>query len=431
MAEPVARDFFADEADPVDQDFLHHLYRGSELLAAGDLPAARESLERALRLQPASHRGQSLLALSYFKLGMFDRAAGVYRALIDEHPADATLRVNLGLVHLKTVELDLAARCFESALDLNPGHKKALQYLGLAYLQKNDHARAREAFLRAGNEQMAARMAQALASGPLRDVAAEGLGALDGTHEPLRTVALEEPPQMRKEADEAWVVTQPARSFEDSAGTLGSFTDARKLELPPPGAFGLTTDLVGVEVMGEVFTRVDGLVAVIGDVKLVPELKRFRGQATDKPFGDGPRRMMRASGSGRLLVARGRQRFTALDLGGDPAYFREEVLWAFEESLVFENGRIPSRVGGDLHLVHLRGNGRLLLATDGLPRGVQVQKEHPLQVPPAQLVGWFGMLTPRVTTLSDEGGAAGPLVVVELTGDGHALVNVTESGAAS
>jgi len=42
-------------------------------------------------------------------------------------------------------------------------------------------------------------------------------------------------------------------------------------------------------------TRLDGLVASWGSVTMKPELKRFRGKATDKPFGDGPRRMLRAA----------------------------------------------------------------------------------------------------------------------------------------
>ena len=38
-----------------------------------------------------------------------------------------------------------------------------------------------------------------------------------------------------------------------------------------------------VHVRGEMLTRLDGLVASWGSVTMKPELKRFRGKATDKP----------------------------------------------------------------------------------------------------------------------------------------------------
>src|ERR1700677_411607 len=96
----IAPPAYADE-ETVDTDFVHHLVRGAELLQSGDPGEARGMLERALRLRPNNERGQNLLALSYFKLGQYDRAEQIYRVLIEEHPKDPTLRVNLGLVHVK------------------------------------------------------------------------------------------------------------------------------------------------------------------------------------------------------------------------------------------------------------------------------------------------------------------------------------------
>jgi len=65
--------------------------------------------------------------------------------------------------------------------------------------------------------------------------------------------------------------------------------------------------------------------------------------------------MLRASGEGRYVISREGRQFTALELADEPAYFREEILFAFEESILFENGRVPAKSGSDLHLVHLRG----------------------------------------------------------------------------
>jgi hypothetical protein len=149
--------------DPAaEEHFLGALYRGGELLATGKIIEAREHLEKAHELEPKNEKAQNLLGLTYFKLGLFDLAAHVYEQLVLENPTDPTLRVNLGLVFLKTNDLERSVREFETATDLEPGHKKAHNYLGLALAQKGDYARARDNFLLAGSEPMAEKMERAL-----------------------------------------------------------------------------------------------------------------------------------------------------------------------------------------------------------------------------------------------------------------------------
>jgi tetratricopeptide (TPR) repeat protein len=139
----------------VDADFLYHLYRGGELLAGGKNLEARDELERASHLKPRDEKGQNLLGLVYFKLGLLDRAIEIYDRLVQDNPGDATLRTNLGLVHLKAGQIPQAIQQLEAAIEVLPDHSKALNYLGLAYAQAHDHQRARHAFERAGNEAMA------------------------------------------------------------------------------------------------------------------------------------------------------------------------------------------------------------------------------------------------------------------------------------
>src|SRR5580700_6698532 len=141
-------------AEAVDEEFLYALYRGGELLAAGKVIEAKDHLERAFKLQPKNEKGQNLLGLTYFKLGLFDRAAEIYEMLVRENPADPTLRINLGLVYLKTSALQRAVREFEVATDLQPEHTKSHNYLGLALAQAGEYGRAREHFLLAGSDAM-------------------------------------------------------------------------------------------------------------------------------------------------------------------------------------------------------------------------------------------------------------------------------------
>ena len=602
------RIFDDDDSDLTEnQEFDQALAEGSEALQSGDAARARTLLEKGLRHKPRNQRARNLLGLSLFKLGELEKAESLYRGLIEDHPADPTLRVNLGLVFLKSGASSDAIRCFETALDLQPDHGKGQNYLGLALAQKGEHAKAREWFNLCGNLAMSDRMTAALQASPIRQVAEAAeqslssdqpfSSALDADKAAAPAVAhskaadersgvpgddiapeaelpqqaevveghLPTPPQVSK-----WVATAPASATPPSRpisyppsgdlgapatrslgripinskgpgpndspdlspprpdrniladahaaaalahdGALGSDTDENPpvavpvqtdepfAAAPPPGGqpdaaleaepevalageaapaataqttagharpddrlrahapadaparasepsptvalvaytnsrrlvvpvgeggFVIGSTELVIQVKGEMLTRLDGLVAGWGTAVMRPELKRFRGKATDKPFGEGARRMLRAAGDGRYVVAREGRCFTALELGDEPAYFREEILFAFEESLVFENGRVPSKSGTDLHLVHLRGRGKLLLVTVGSPRSVEVNRGEPLRIPMDQLVGWHGpLIQPRLVSIVDEAPELG--IALELSGEGRALVDAPE-----
>ena len=53
------------------------------------------------------------------------------------------------------------------------------------------------------------------------------------------------------------------------------------------GAFAVGAQGFSARVDGELLTRLEGLVAFTGALAFKPEMKRFRGRMTDKPFGDG------------------------------------------------------------------------------------------------------------------------------------------------
>jgi uncharacterized protein (AIM24 family) len=505
---------FADEEADVSQshEFDHALEQGTEALQRGDAALARNSLEKALRHKPRNQRARNLLGLSLFKLGELPRAEAIYRGLIEDHPADPTLRVNLGLVFLKSMASADAVRCFETALDLSPDHQKAQNYLGLALAQKGDLGRAREWFRKSGNTAMADRMSQALADSPVREVANEAERTLS-EEKPFRSALEKEPgtvptapsgapahhqtdkipamaaalatgtlpaaepatvvdlpaaagppeaaaPRTMPAFGTRWVATDPATPAAppvaprehatplgriaahgpspeaplastpgadlSDATALASYTSSTMLTMPASdGGFGIGPTEVLIQLKGEMLTRLDGLVASWGSVVMKPELKRFRGKATDKPFGEGARRMLRGSGEGRFIISREGRHFTALELGDEPAYFREEILFAFQESIVFENGRVPSRTGSDLHLVHLRGRGKLLLVTAGTPKAVEIIKGEPMRIPMDQLVGWHGpLIQPRLVPIVEEAPELG--VALELAGEGRALLDAPD-----
>ena len=90
---------------------------------------------------------------------------------------------------------------------------------------------------------------------------------------------------------------------------------------------------------------------------------------------------------------------------------------------MFENGRVPSDVAPDLDLVHLRGNGKVLLMLPGPMRSMEIASGRPVTVPMQNLVGWYGNLAPRIVALVPDEGRSSP-AGVELTGEGFALFAV-------
>jgi uncharacterized protein (AIM24 family) len=215
-----------------------------------------------------------------------------------------------------------------------------------------------------------------------------------------------------------------ARGLDTSVPALAELAPAVALSgadltqpfTPGSGSFSVVVD-------GELLTRLEGMVAFTGSLTFQPEMKRFRGRATDKAFGEGAARMVRAKGRGVLhLEPADKRGFLAVDLGEDSAYFRDEYVFAFEEPVMFENGRVPSDIAPDLDLVHLRGQGKVLLSLPGTLRSVPVRAEQGVTVPLTHLVGWQGNLTPRVVPLLKSTTGEVLRTAVELGGEGFALI---------
>lgn len=140
------------------EDFLFHLYRGSELLQEDRVAEAKGELETALSRSPSDAKSQHLLGIVYFRLGLYPHAIAIYERLVRLHPASVEPRVNLALSYLKTGQPALARVELERVVELSPTHARAWGYLGLACQRLGDVGRARDAFSRGGYEHMARRL---------------------------------------------------------------------------------------------------------------------------------------------------------------------------------------------------------------------------------------------------------------------------------
>jgi Flp pilus assembly protein TadD/uncharacterized protein (AIM24 family) len=228
-------------SDAANEDFLFHLYRGSELLQDNRVHDAKEELERALHLQPRDTKGQDLLAVVYFRLGMYPRAIAIYEQLRRRNARDTAILLNLALCYLKTGQPALARRDLEQLLQVNTNHGRAWGYLGLACERLGDLEQAQRAFEQGGHHAMARRMAErrgaaAVSTAPSADAAAPGRDAREVVAAAFEELDAGElsfelaEPVSDKEADakDDW------RSVE-----LGQVSSSRRMMTPPlPLAIG-------------------------------------------------------------------------------------------------------------------------------------------------------------------------------------------------
>ncbi len=353
----------------LEEEFQRLLARGEEASARGDLEPAREALEDALAIRSRDPKVLGLLGQVFYRLARYDDAAIAWQRLVDDNPVEPGARVNLGLAWMKARQYEEAIKQLRIALDLNPEHRKAAGYLGLAWLEVGQPAQARECFLRAGSEAMVARCDDLLrAPAEFRPELRAAEPAAEAPAGPAM-----EPPLAAVAAPVTAPVADPAVTFEpadapaapsgppptlaqlpasprppEAAGlpTLAGFAAARAVHGPAGQAFVADGANLTVNVHGELLCRLAGLAAWRGELAFAGEVKRFRGQSTDKPFGLPPEQMHRLAGDGLVVLRAAGRRFTVLELGGEAGYFREAVVFGFQEQVAFENGRLPSASGG-------------------------------------------------------------------------------------
>jgi uncharacterized protein (AIM24 family) len=394
---------------------------------------AKEALEQALTHQPQDEKSQDLLAGVYFRLGVYPRAIEIWGHLVDAYPDDPTLRVNLGLALFKTGQHDAALAHIHAALRIQPEHEKAWGYLGLIHWRRGQLEEARDAFLRGGQATMARRMEESLGrSNAAPAPAMDGAGG-DAVAPVVREPA-EEERGVRSAADEAMArfeaeevpleVEASAASVAASAGPWQTRAPGeeplplvhrrvhRTAAAAPDGLASLLGSWVGtvpegaslavagsghllVRAVGTVCCRLDGLAATQGSFRTTVVRRQVRGRELEEILGgDSP--LMRWHGPvGGLLVPPEGRRFVAFRLAHDDTlHVREASLFAFDEGVSWETGRLPSAGGDPVVVTQLSGGGAVVLWLDTAPTAVAVREGEETRVDPARVLGWTGRLLP-------------------------------------
>lgn len=393
--------------DVAQEDFLFHLYRGSELLQENRVLEAKEELEFALTMQPSDPKGQDLLGAVYFRLGHYPRAIQIYEQLEVGFPNDTSIKVNLALAFLKTGQPEQARRALQDATRINPEHRRAWGYLGLALQKLGELDQAQIAFERGGHELMARRVTErrqritipvpphavSTVDANVRSVAETAFSELDAGE--LRFALAETGPA--RSPDGPWHtvepgnagrgpgVTPPAPSVHETATMppqplISPAAASTRLVPPPlqpvdeigdapaaerhsaktaPPMLALPDDhTMAMHSSGALLVRatddmpfaarLDALRVVSGPVATRVLHRRTRDTDASDVLGGIGSPVVRITGKATLaLGARPGHRLLPFALQDELAFVREEALLGFELTLVYENGRIAVDAPGE------------------------------------------------------------------------------------
>ena len=421
------------------EDFLFHLYRGSELLQDNCVAEAKEELELALRVQPQDVEGQGLLGVVYFRLGLYPRAIEIYQEIIRARPDEISPRVNLALSFLKTGQSQLAREALEEVTTRVPDHVRAWGYLGLAHERLGDIDKARLAFERAGQPHLVRRMQQLLDQqtalresehpperAEVRAAAADAVQELEND-EPGFSHAKTEATSSKAARAGRWRAVEPGEevpaaprrrpsltgrfgpavpavpepveltrsSLIPATGSDKAHSIRAQVEGPEPVvAPGRRSALIEVsEAWAVRSAAVRGLIASGPAFTHSPISRRMRGRDLDEPLGGPGSPWVRVVGRGQVLVGAAPEReLVALELAGSFVYVRESCLVGFAGSAQHENGRLPTGGGEPVAMVQITGHGTVLVETRKPPRVLEVTEHQKLAVRADDVVGWIGRL---------------------------------------
>jgi Flp pilus assembly protein TadD/uncharacterized protein (AIM24 family) len=450
------------------EPFEQHLVSGGELLRQDRVREARAEFETALRLRPDEPKALGLLGLALFRLAAFRDAAPVYEKLVQRNPSDSSLRLNLGLVYLKTGDASRAIVELTRSRELDPSQTRAVSYLGLAHARNGEYDRAYQAFLQAGQSDLAREMEQylseeqkayiqSLVRTPAPERASDAYEAVDVDQVHAPPVAETPPPAdtpfsrpptapplipepsgvVAEESRERSAVSLAVESAAPSAAAataatrtaaghqpplpLSEFATARLIR-PEDGDHALEIGAGGmllVRVNGKMMSRTEGVVVSGGDLAYEPATRRVRGQQTGEPFGSDGRLLFHVSGKGHLVAAPGGDHFAAVVLDDDILYLREDLVYAFEDALRWENGNVPGSAAA-IRMVQLRGSGAVAFRSARPLLSVKLAPERVLYVDADSLAGWIGRVVPRLVAPAAGGKASAPFV--ECSGEGVILL---------
>jgi uncharacterized protein (AIM24 family) len=158
--------------------------------------------------------------------------------------------------------------------------------------------------------------------------------------------------------------------------------------------------------------------------KITALVRRMRNHSLDEPLGGAEAPLVSLAGSGQLALgpAGPEERLIAFRMDGDFLFLREAALVGFEETLMYENGRLAAFEGEAVALVQLRGRGSVVLGAEGSVIATDVKTDLSAVLARDAVLGWAGRLLPRELAPDEApGGARG---LISFAGEGTVFAGV-------
>ena len=130
--------------------------------------------------------------------------------------------------------------------------------------------------------------------------------------------------------------------------------------------------------------------------------------------------MFLVGGQGHLIAMPLGGRFTAVHLDDDILYLREDLVFAFEAAIHWENGHIPGSKSR-IQMVQFRGSGSVAFRSQRPLIAVKLAPPGVLHVDASAIAGWIGRVVPRA--VAPAGGGDLSELFIECTGEGVILVD--------
>jgi len=431
-----ARPVFEQLVKVVPGDASHRLNLGLVYLKLNDAERAIAALETSRALDPSAGRAVSYLGLAYARGG---RYAEAYRAFLIAGQGDLASEIesNLSAAERERIHAELgrpaggvpadAARAHGAPADgaprtAGPG----------ARLTAEEDAGRTQAAAPPRTKPPSAPPARPHAAQATSETASSGPDALS-PREPLRGPRLD-PAAPRQPLVGASMIS---RAVANASPPSLSGPRTRSGGTPPRPLSDLATEelvraddgedvfeigpggTLIIRVADRVLTRLEGVHVTGGDLAFELATRRSRGHTTDEAFDYGGVVLHAVTGRGYVIAAPGSHTFTAVSLDDDILYLREDLVFAFEASLRWENGHVPG-LRGKLPVVQFRGDGAVVLRLARPLVRVKLPAQGMVFIDADRLAGWIGRVIPRAV-VAPPGGPLGT-TCIECTGEGIVLV---------
>ncbi len=416
----------------------YRLNLGLVHLKVGDAETAIDELSLSRELDPSQPRTVSYLGLAYARLGAYDRAYQAFllageNALAAEMASHLSPQAREELRDAVDEKRYGAAPAPTAPPDARADDAPASRADGVEAEPKAEPEAAAEAENRDG---------PIAAEAELEDDPDAALEAAAEMFAPAEEAGEDEVEAVPEPVEGAGAITRAVDMALPSAVASAAASRAAVGHKPPQPVSELATErlirpedghhtfeigaggMLIVRVDERVMSRTEGVIVSGGDLAYEPATRHARGSATDEVFGGDDRPMFIVSGHGQLVATPLGEKFAAVSLDDDILYLREDLVYAFEPSLQWENGYVPGSES-TIPVVQFRGQGSVAMRSRHPLISIKLMAERVLYVDADVLAGWVGRVIPRI--VAPAAGGEGSTAFVECTGEGVVLLDDPES----